>query len=369
MGTQYLVRHVVPFLYEQVAKRIANILDLDMELISYAGSYYDVVNQGQEKVQQKKVRSFAAKVRERGKIMSKRSDEIRREWKINDAKRDAGLTTPENIVRFDDFQYGPDPVWNKLDVYRPKEEKGKLPVIVNVHGGGWVYGDKELYQFYGMSLAQRGFAVVNFTYRLAPEVKYPAPLEDTNRVIQWMYDNREEYGLDMEHVFMVGDSAGGNLCGLYSAICTNPAYAENYDFKVPEGFVPEALALNCGAYNPLGEEKEIRNAQDSELMEDFLPEKGSEKERNLVNLTNHVTPDFPPVYLMTAVGDFCRPQAKVLEEALKAKGVYYECKTYGTEEKPLYHVFHVTIQEPEGQKCNDEECAFFRRIMNRSCGF
>ena len=298
--------------------------------------------------------------------MSQASDTMRREWKINDAKRDAGLTTPDDIQRFDDIQYGPDPVENKLDVYRPKNAQGKIPVIVSVHGGGWVYGDKELYQFYGMTLAQRGFAVVNFTYRLAPEVKFPAPLEDTNNVISWMYENQEEYGLDMEHVFMVGDSAGGHLCGLYSAICTNPEYAVNYTFKVPNGFVPQAVALNCGAYNPLSEVGVLGGEQDQELMGDFLPEKGSAKERALVNVTDHVTEKFPPVYLMTCVGDFCRPQAPLLEAALKKNGVYYEFKTYGTEENPLYHVFHVTIQEPEGQKCNDEECDFFRRMMKNN---
>ena len=298
--------------------------------------------------------------------MSQASDTMRREWKINDAKRDAGLTTPDDIQRFDDIQYGPDPVENKLDVYRPKNAQGKIPVIVSVHGGGWVYGDKELYQFYGMNLAQRGFAVVNFTYRLAPEVKFPAPLEDTNNVISWMYENQEEYGLDMDHVFMVGDSAGGHLCGLYSAICTNPEYAVNYTFKVPNGFVPQAVALNCGAYNPLSEVGVLGDEQDQELMGDFLPEKGSEKERALVNVTDHVTEKFPPVYLMTCVGDFCRPQAPLLEAVLKKNGVYYEFKTYGTEENPLYHVFHLTMQEPEGQKCNDEECDFFRRIMKRN---
>lgn len=298
--------------------------------------------------------------------MSQASDTMRREWKINDAKRDAGLTTPDDIQRFDDIQYGLDPVENKLDVYRPKNAQGKIPVIVSVHGGGWVYGDKELYQFYGMTLAQRGFAVVNFTYRLAPEVKFPAPLEDTNNVISWMYENQEEYGLDMDHVFMVGDSAGGHLCGLYSAICTNPEYAVNYTFKVPNGFVPQAVALNCGAYNPLSEVGVLGGEQDQELMGDFLPEKGSARERALVNVTDHVTEKFPPVYLMTCVGDFCRPQAPLLEAALKKNGVYYEFKTYGTEENPLYHVFHVTIQEPEGQKCNDEECDFFRRMMKNN---
>ena len=62
--------------------------------------------------------------------------------------------------------------WQKLDVYRQKDATGKLPVIVSVHGGGWVYGDKERYQFYCMDLAERGFAVVNFSYRLAPEYKF-----------------------------------------------------------------------------------------------------------------------------------------------------------------------------------------------------
>lgn len=61
--------------------------------------------------------------------MSKTSERVRKEWKIGDAKRDAGLTTPEDIERFDNIAYGSDPVWNLLDVYRLKEQKGKLPVL------------------------------------------------------------------------------------------------------------------------------------------------------------------------------------------------------------------------------------------------
>ena len=104
--------------------------------------------------------------------MSQASDMVRTEFKKGDDIRDAGLTTPEDIIRYDDIVYGEDPKWQSLDVYRPKSAEGKkLPVIVSVHGGGWVYGDKERYQFYCMNLAQRGFAVVNYTYRLAPEYK------------------------------------------------------------------------------------------------------------------------------------------------------------------------------------------------------
>lgn len=296
--------------------------------------------------------------------MSAASDKMRKEWKENDAKRDAGLTTPEDIERFDDLVYGEDSVWNVLDVYRPKEAEGRLPVIVNVHGGGWVYGDKELYQFYGMSLAQRGFAVVNFTYRLAPEHKYPAPLEDTNMVLEWMYRHQDEYGLDMDYVFMVGDSAGGHLAGLYAAICTNPACAENYRFTVPNGFKPVALGLNCGAYVPGA--GVVGGADDKELMADFLPGGGTPEELEEISVPRHVTPAFPPTFLMTAVGDFCRPQAPLLRRALEENRVPYFFRTYGDEKNPLYHVFHVTIQEEAGQKCNDDECTFFKCLMKKN---
>ena len=211
-----------------------------------------------------------------------------------------------------------------------------------------------------MTLAQRQFAVVNFTYGLAPEHKFPSQLQDTNMVVSWMYDHQTEYGFDMEHVFMVGDSAGAHLAGLYTDICTNETYAERFDFKVPNHFVPTALALNSGEYCPITHEKMNDGSDTKELMGDLLPNKGTGEEAAFIDVTKHLTSNFPPVYLMTGVGDFCRENTKMMDKELTKHHVKHVFKTYGSEEKPLYHVFHVTIQEPEGQRCNDEECAFFR---------
>lgn len=61
--------------------------------------------------------------------MSEFSDMIRKAFGDSDRKRDAGLKTPKNIIRFDNISYGPHTVWNLLDVYRPKKVSGKLPVI------------------------------------------------------------------------------------------------------------------------------------------------------------------------------------------------------------------------------------------------
>ena len=113
------------------------------------------------------------------------AERVRQLFKKNDDIRDSGLTVPDDVARVTGLKYGTDPA-QVLDIYYPAGADKALPAIVSVHGGGFVYGDKERYQFYCMSLAQRGFAVVNFSYRLAPEHRFPAQLEDTNLVMRYI---------------------------------------------------------------------------------------------------------------------------------------------------------------------------------------
>lgn len=286
---------------------------------------------------------------------------LRYNSKKNDAKRDAGLTTPEDISRVDDISYGPDKA-NVLDVYRPKNIEGKLPVIVSVHGGGWVYGDKELYQHYCMNLAQRGFAVVNFTYRLSPKHKFPAHLEDTVKVFGWMLKNADQYDFDVENVFAVGDSAGGHILSLFCAMCTNQEYAAKYSFRAPEGFVPKAVALNCGVYNMSQENNPSGNTL-ALLKNDILPNRGTKEEFYDISPVNFITAEFPPCFVMTANQDFLKDQAPALTAKLDKAGVQYVYKLYGDDSNPLMHVFHLDMHNETGKTCNDEECAFFRSFM------
>lgn len=296
--------------------------------------------------------------------MSKISDKIRKNFKKSDDARDAGLFTPDDVIRYDDIVYGTDSEWQVLDVYRPKKEEGKkLPVIVSVHGGGWVYGDKGVYQYYCMNLAQRGFAVVNFTYRLAPEHKFPAPIEDTNLVFTWVLNHADEYGFDARHIFAVGDSAGAHILGLYTAACTNPKYAAEYAFEIPEGFAPLAIALNCGKY-VINWEEDPADEQVRLLMKDFLPKQGNKRELKLVNVCRHVTKNYPPTFIMTSVGDFARDQAPVLAERLESRNIPFVYRFYGDWEHKLGHVFHCDIKSDEARLCNDEECNFFKEFCH-----
>ena len=295
--------------------------------------------------------------------MSFTTDMLRRTFKAGDDKRDAGLTTPADIERRDNILYGTDAAWQKLDVYRPKGTVGKLPVIVSIHGGGWTYGDKERYQWYCMNLAQRGFAVVNFTYRVAPEFKFPAGLVDTNLVFEWIFAHDE--WLDTERIFAVGDSAGAHMLTIYSVACTDPSYAARMGFvtpKHPDGrpFVPAAVGLNCGVYEiDLASKKTSKLTRD--LMKALLRDIRSDEENALINPIPFINERFPRAFVMTANKDGLAgpPAQKNLTEKLASAGVPFVDRTYGTEEHPLNHVFHCNIRTEEAKICNDDECAFF----------
>ena len=102
----------------------------------------------------------------------------------SDRKRDASIPLPTGVIEYRNLSYGSHGSDNLLDVYLPEGTTEPLPTIVSIHGGGYVYGTKEIYRRYGMDMARRGFAFINFNYRRAPKWKFPTPLEDTNAVME-----------------------------------------------------------------------------------------------------------------------------------------------------------------------------------------
>ncbi len=290
--------------------------------------------------------------------LSKQVQNIRKGFLAGDLARDADKKVPKDVVRYCDIPYGTDTVTQLTDLYIPKKpESKKLPVIVSIHGGGWVYGSKAIYQYYCMDLARRGFAVLNFTYRLAPEYRFPAALEDTNLVMEWIVKNAKKYGLDPENVFAVGDSAGGNYLGLYASFVSNPDYAAKFDFKKPEGLVLKAVGLNCGFYDADG-----RLGRSDSLLKVAIGPRSKYTVSDM-DVPSKVTKDFPPAFLMTCNQDFLLTQAPVLEETFKTIGVPCVSRVYGDEETPLGHVFHVNVSTESAKICNDDECAFFKSFL------
>ncbi len=292
------------------------------------------------------------------------ADKIRKEFFLGDRIRDCGLVKPVGIESIEDISYGPYGKDNLLDVYRKeclKGHHGLQPVIVNMHGGGWTYGDKDLYKYYCMELANHSFTVVNYNYRLSPENQFPAAMEDTARVFRWIYTHALDYELDIDNVFVVGDSAGGQMASQFLALMTNPEYRKLFDFEVPYDKVKiRGVGLNCGIYR-------IKDAVEGEVEDLFVTYLGeryqTEKEKVLeeIDVCKYITADFPPAYVMTAANDFLRYEAEPMADLLASLGVEAEYHLYGEESKEyMGHVFHCNIRLKEAIICNDDECEFFK---------
>lgn len=276
----------------------------------------------------------------------------------SDRKRDSLIPLPLDITECRNISYGSHGKWNLLDVYYPNGTETPLPTIVSIHGGGYVYGSKEIYRRYGMDMARRGFAFVNFNYRLAPKWKFPTPLWDTNGVMEWICCNASRYHLDPSRIILVGDSAGAQLASQYAAIAANPSYAACFHMKVPAVQI-RALGLNCGMYDMVTQAAQPRKG----IHLDYLGKEIAAEDPRF-RVLEAIGENYPPAYVTTACHDFLREEAEPMYNFLLEKGIRAEWKCYGTEEdKTVGHVFHVNITLPEAIRCNDETADFFRRIL------
>jgi acetyl esterase/lipase len=117
-----------------------------------------------------------------------------------------------------DHFYGPD-ARNRLDVFR-KGKPSRAPVLVYVHGGGFVMGDKTregspFYDNVGQWAAQQGFVGVTMTYRLAPASRWPCGPEDMSLAVAWLRAHSAEFGGNPDAIFLLGQSAGAAHVAAY----------------------------------------------------------------------------------------------------------------------------------------------------------
>lgn len=105
-----------------------------------------------------------------------------------------------------------------LDIYIPSDTKGKLPLIVFIHGGGWIGNDKYADMNYMPNtvnaMLDQGFAVASIDYRFAQDAVFPGILQDCNKAVTFLYDNAAKYNLDKDRFALMGFSAGGHLASL-----------------------------------------------------------------------------------------------------------------------------------------------------------
>tara|TARA_R110002110_G_scaffold205066_7_gene417038 strand:+ start:167890 stop:169182 length:1293 start_codon:yes stop_codon:yes gene_type:complete len=140
---------------------------------------------------------------------------LRQDISFSDWRNPVGMRRDDvEVIRH--LPYGPGGVRQQLDIYRPRDlPEGGCPVLLQIHGGAWMIGDKGSQALPLMyEMASRGWICVAANYRLSPSVSFPAHLHDCKAALCWIRENGAEYGMDTRFVAVTGGSAGGHLSAL-----------------------------------------------------------------------------------------------------------------------------------------------------------
>jgi acetyl esterase/lipase len=180
--------------------------------------------------------------------------------------------------------YGPEPR-QRLDVYMPEGPARPRPVIVFFYGGNWQSGNRGAYRFVAESLTRAGAIVVIPDYRLYPEAKFPAFVEDSARAVAWVAGNIARYGGDADALYLMGHSAGAYNAAM---VALDRRYLQDAGSRA-------AIAGVIGIAGPY----DFLPLTDPTLQVIF----GPERNRAQTQPINFVTADAPPMLLVTGTDD------------------------------------------------------------------
>ncbi|MCF5051597.1 alpha/beta hydrolase fold domain-containing protein [Pseudomonas syringae] len=226
------------------------------------------------------------------------------------------LTPSNTFTKTASIAYGDDPR-QKLDVYRPVTAPQNAPVVVFFYGGSWNSGAKEDYAFVGEALASRGIVVVVADYRLYPQVRYPAFLQDGAKALAWAHQHIADYAGDPTRLYVMGHSSGA-----YNA----SMLALDARWLNEVGLAPSILKGWIGLAGPY-DFLPIENPDVKPVF--FFPDSPPESQP-----INHVSRDAPPSLLIASTDDsLVNPTrntgglAKKLREAGVPVETFYFTKT------------------------------------------
>ena len=254
-----------------------------------------------------------------------------------------------------------------LDLFGAQTAKTPTPVIVEVHGGGYIGGHKGINTKHARFYAENGYVVVAPNYSHLPDGTFKTVAQELFTLFNWMEDHAGEYHFDLDHVGISGDSAGGYYVLLTAAIMTQPELQEYFEVKKP-AFDFSAVVTSCPGTDVLA----LRNGFGQEgpagfmagkIGEDILMNEDLMSHCDLYSIINPET--YPAVYMVTTPGDDTTgAETLMFDQFLTDNGVEHTLMSYEDEGSGPIHVFNITKMEyPESQKANADIIAHFDSLL------
>lgn len=294
-------------------------------------------------------------------FVQKRIEQQRKDLDIWSKERDMFFAVPDSIEMLQDIPYicnGDER--NNIDIFRQRNCKSTLPVIINIHGGGLLMGNKAQNKGFNIWLCEQGFLVYSVEYNLVPDVTVQEQLCEINSAM-FFIKNRIEYdGGDIDKVCVVGDSAGAFLAVYCTAIQNSEKLSDAFNI-MPAKLDIKAIGLQSGMfYTTKFDEIGL-----------FLPKTLYGKEYKSESFAKYLNPEhkeiisnLPPTYLMTSESDNLKRYTLWFKNALSKNNIEYEFECY-PENENMSHAFGALYPErKESIIANKEMVRFLKERLN-----
>lgn len=271
-------------------------------------------------------------------FMTKNFYKQRRDFEKSAQIRDENFSFPSGVIEKTNIPYCEDGAKEHLmDVYRPAEKEGEtLPVIINIHGGGLLIGNKEFNRYFCARLCLLGYVVFSIEYRLIPDCNVYDQFTDVSTAMTFIRDNLSSYGGNPDKIYGVADSGGAYLLTNVAAMTKNEKFARAAHTKAPD-FSLNALGLISGMFYT------TRFDKIGLFLPSYLYGKGYKKKAiaPYVNIENpEIVSALPPCFLVTSHSDNLEHYTLKFEKVLKENRVSHKLLRFGKNKK-LTHAFSV----------------------------
>ena len=232
---------------------------------------------------------------------------------------------PKSVGTIKNIEYGQASGQSMLlDIYRPREMRHKLPVILWIYGGAWKAGSKDSCPI--AFIATKQVAIVSINYRLTEVAPFPAQIYDCKGAVRWLRAHADEYNLDPDHIGVFGVSAGGHLAALLGTTAGNPAMEGNVGGNLNYSSRVQCV---CAFYPPTDlnrlvddpQERKDPNSDVAKLLGGAVADNVARA--NFASPLFYVDANSAPFFLMHGQEDQLVPlqQSQIFYDALKRAGV------------------------------------------------
>lgn len=266
-----------------------------------------------------------------------------------------------------------------LDIWYPNRDRHqKRPVVINFHGGGFIFGSKKMVDplalqaldgdLFVEGFLKENYIFVNADYALAPEYRFPVQLQQVDQVVRFVLEQADTYGFDIENISMTGGSAGADLTQIYALAISQPEYAAKLGLQPTIG----ADGLRCVLINEAALHMDVNSADENicAMLQTWLGVEDAKDSEisSLVDVSRFITDTYPPAFLIASNHEpFFLADVLAMKETLDRCNLPCEAYYVDSSVALLKHGFVNQLHDdPYANACYKQMIAFLKRYTQRA---